>query len=73
MTKCATCGVEFGGLNTCHCTAKGCHETFSGIQSFDQHRKYRKCQRPQTVGLVQIGRAYPCWGIAGEKPDVWKD
>jgi hypothetical protein len=33
------CGATWGGANRCHCS--GCHETWSGVTLFDQHRWHR--------------------------------
>jgi len=65
---CSKCDSVWGGLNTAHCTA--CHHTFSGITAFDKHRTGshvtgRYCLTPTEVGLVDSGRAYPCWGFPG--------
>jgi hypothetical protein len=67
--SCGKCGQRWNGLNTAHCTA--CHHTFTGITAFDQHRtgshakSTRHCLTPNTVGLVDAGRAYPCWAHQG--------
>lgn len=48
-----------------------CHRTFTGITAFDKHRdgshsaSTRHCVKPESVGLVDAGRAYPCWGFPG--------
>ncbi|GAS98826.1 uncharacterized protein RMCC_5791 [Mycolicibacterium canariasense] len=63
---CARCTNRWGGLNTAHCGA--CHQTFTTTSAFDKHRDgnhaqgTRHCVDPSTVGLVNAGRAYPCWG-----------
>lgn len=67
------CGAHWGGLSTGHCPA--CHRTFTGITAFDKHRtgshtEGRSCLDPETVGLVDAGRAYPCWGFPGGS-DRW--
>ena len=75
---CPKCRLGWGGLNTAHCTA--CHQTFTGISAFDKHRTgshakdTRYCLGPLTIGLVDAGREYPCWGFPGrdEVPDLWK-
>lgn len=33
---CGRCNNRWGGTSTCHCS--GCHETFTGLTAFDQHR-----------------------------------
>lgn len=68
---CSTCAARWGGQLTCHCT--GCHQTFTGLVAFDKHRNKYKCLDPQSVGLVLSNRAYPCWGVAGDKPEFWKE
>jgi hypothetical protein len=66
---CAGCSARWGGLKTAHCVA--CHATFSVVAAFDKHRTgshaygYRHCLDPETVGLVDVGRAYPCWSFPG--------
>jgi hypothetical protein len=69
MGSCARCPARWGGLKTAHCNA--CHETFTVVAAFDKHRvgshtdDSRHCVHPATVGLVDAGRAYPCWGFPG--------
>lgn len=75
------CGARWGGLATAHCSA--CHITFTGLAAFDAHRqgshaKGRYCVDPETIlnqkgerVLALSSRAYPCWGLAGDKPDYW--
>lgn len=66
---CPRCGKTWGGLSTAHCTA--CHETFTVVSNFDRHRTgshsagTRYCLPPSEVGLIDAGRAYPCWGMPG--------
>ena len=66
---CPRCNLRWGGLKTAHCTA--CHETFTTVSTFDKHRAgshasgTRHCLPPAEVGLVEAGRAYPCWAQAG--------
>jgi hypothetical protein len=66
---CPRCNLRWGGLKTAHCTA--CHETFTTVSTFDKHRSgshakgTRHCLPPAEVGLVEAGRAYPCWAQAG--------
>ena len=53
-----------------HVTAM-CHRTFTTVSTFDKHRTgshakgTRHCVPPAEVGLVDAGRAYPCWAQAG--------
>lgn len=74
ITRCR-CGAWWSGLNTCHCSAKKCHQTFTGIGAFNKHRAgshagTRYCVDPAIVGLVDAGRNYPCWGSPDED-DRW--
>lgn len=65
---CPECGGWWGGAKTCHCSS--CHETFTTASAFDKHRagsftaNNRHCVDPAQVGLIDAGRAYPCWGWA---------
>lgn len=67
---CAHCAARWGGLNTSHCSK--CHATFTGLTAFDKHRdgsharSTRHCLPPEKVGLIDAGRAYPCWGLPAE-------
>ena len=69
MGSCARCPARWGGLKTAHCDA--CHQTFTVVAAFDKHRAGshthddRHCLDPAAVGLVDAGRAYPCWGFPG--------
>jgi hypothetical protein len=69
MGSCVRCPARWGGLKTAHCAA--CGETFTVVAAFDKHRvgshtdDSRHCVHPATVGLVDAGRAYPCWGFPG--------
>jgi hypothetical protein len=69
---CARCPARWGGLKTAHCGA--CHRTFSVQSASDLHRLgphsgTRRCVDPATVGLVDAGRAYRCWGHRGRHLD----
>ncbi len=67
-TTCRGCKRGWNGLKTCHCGA--CHQTFSTVKAFDQHRRgtyepdTRHCVNPADAGLILIGRHYECWGRA---------
>ena len=70
MGSCARCPARWGGLKTAHCGASG--ETFTVVAAFDRHRAGshtldRDCLDPATVGLVDVGRAYPYWGFPGRR------
>lgn len=66
---CPRCDAWWTGLSTCHCPT--CHATFTRYSTFDIHRAgshsqgTRHCVEPATVGLVDAGRAYPCWAQPG--------
>jgi hypothetical protein len=68
---CGRCSTRWGGLNTAHCSV--CHLTFTTQRASDRHRAgshaldERRCLDPSTVGLVDAGRAYPCWGFPGRE------
>lgn len=74
-TGCGRCPQRWGGLRTAHCGA--CHATFTGLSAFDKHRDgdhakgNRHCLPPESVGLVDAGRQYPCWGWPGGEDDRW--
>lgn len=43
-THCRHCHVSFPGTQRWgHCVADGCHETFSGVTTFDAHKGYKRC------------------------------
>lgn len=75
MTVCIRCQKQWGGLKTAHCTV--CCETFSVSSAADKHRTgshandTRHCLPPETVGLVDAGRAYPCWSFPSTGDDRW--
>lgn len=47
MITCSGCDSRWTGLNAAHCS--GCHQTFSGITLFDQHRVLYVCKHPQRM------------------------
>lgn len=69
ITVCAKYKAQWSGYKTGHCAA--CHQTFTVVSAFDLHRVgshskgERHCAEPAAVGLVDSGRAYPCWGHPG--------
>lgn len=76
---CNGCDARFGGVNTCHCAAPGCHETFSTEQNYLRHRHRGKCIPPETLRnkhgervLKLLDRPYRCWGSADEMPRYWE-
>lgn len=74
--ECGTCGAWWTRELTAHCS--GCHRTYTGMTAFDAHRSgshtagTRHCLDPADVGLVDAGRAYPCWGTKGDGTEWWK-
>ncbi len=52
-----------------------CHETFTDTGAYDEHivgshwPGEGHCIDPAAVGLVDMGRAYPCWGFPGRGED----
>lgn len=77
MTECRKCGKSWGGYNTVHCT--GCHFSFTTQNVSDKHRAgshardTRHCLPPDSVGLIDAGRGYPCWGFPGDDKEWWGD
>lgn len=75
---CARCDNRWNGYKTAHCGAQGCHRTFTSTSAFDKHHDgshandTRHCVDPATVGLVDAGRSYPCWGWPSDDRD-WLD
>lgn len=73
---CPRCDAAWTGLATAHCSA--CHRTFTTVSAFDKHRDgshsrgTRHCVDPETVGLVQAARPYPCWAHPGSNPRFTK-
>lgn len=61
------CGARWSGIRTCHCGGAGCHRTFSGVSTFDAHRRGGHCLDPASIGLaLDPRRAYDCWGSSEE-------
>jgi hypothetical protein len=57
------CGARWAGTSTAHCAAACCHRTFSGVTTFDVHRRDGRCNDPAGFGMSLLrGRAYDCWG-----------
>lgn len=60
---CLRCSARWNGTTTAHCA--GCHATFTGPSAFDRHRvltgEHGRCRDAAALGLVDAGRAYPCW------------
>lgn len=50
------CGRSWTGLRTAHCG--GCHETFSGVSLFDEHRNQHgergSCRDPRTGAIGEV-------------------
>ena len=83
-TVCPKCNAWWTGINTCHCTADGCHRTFTSQAAADRHRAgshaydTRHCLDPATVldkhgerVLIDAARDYPCWGFPGSDVKWW--
>lgn len=63
--RCGRCESRWAGNSTCHCGS--CHVTFSGVTTFDRHRRNGQCLNPYSIGLSLLpGRAYHCWGNTEE-------
>lgn len=43
---CGGCTETWTGISRAHCSAEGCHQTFSGLSLFDQHRRRDTCLPP---------------------------
>jgi hypothetical protein len=62
------CGTRWNGKGVSHCGA--CCVTFTGVSTFDLHRRNGRCVHPSTIGLVLVpGRAYEVWGNIGAPAD----
>lgn len=61
------CGAKWTGYSTSHCSASGCHQTFTSISTFDRHRSDGQCHDPAERGLVHVTKRYwSGWGRSGE-------
>lgn len=49
---CGGCDARWRRQGFAHCAAAGCHQTFSGVRTFDAHRRRFKCRKPADAGLV---------------------
>jgi hypothetical protein len=67
VNTCGGCDKNWTGTSRCHCSA--CHETFSGITTFDLHRqansKRGKCKKPAYIGLVKNDKGV--WSVPQEE------
>lgn len=72
---CAACHETFTGITAFDAHRTGSH-TESGESIVDKGRTEprgpRRCVPPESVGLVDAGRAYPCWGFPGND-NRWAD
>lgn len=64
------CGAWWTGRSRAHCSADGCHRTFSCDSAAERHRRGsyeagRRCVDPSTVGLVPIAKP---WGVMWQFP-----
>lgn len=66
---CGGCRVRWWGRSTAHCPS--CHQTFTGVSGFDQHRRDGACRPPAEAGLEPKQRhGYHAWG----RPDSgWRE
>lgn len=59
---CGGCTNTWTGTSRCHCSA--CHETFSGITTFDAHRQANahrgKCKKPAYMSLEKNEKGIWC-------------
>jgi hypothetical protein len=61
------CGARWSGYNTSHCAK--CHNTFTGLDSFDAHKPITGCLDPASIGMVLAeGRAYEAWRFPEKEP-----
>jgi hypothetical protein len=64
--QCGGCGASWTGYTVCHCS--GCHHTFADERTFAAHRIRRRCQDPESRGLVKITRAHWVgWGWPAQR------
>jgi hypothetical protein len=58
------CGARWWGERACHC--EGCHEVFTGVEAFENHRRGlangRYCVFPDALGLTRDSRGW--WGAS---------
>lgn len=56
---CSGCERTWTGPTFCHCAAKGCHRTFSGLGLFEAHRtaegEHGGCLDPTTLTITSTG------------------
>lgn len=58
------CGKWWCGRERAHCG--GCCETFSALTAFVRHRRGRRCNPPEEIGLVPREKPYgTLWGLPG--------
>lgn len=64
---CSGCTAEWTGLGKAHCSAEGCHRTFTSVSGFERHRGPISegaprgfCPNPSSLGLVE--RVGGLWG-----------
>lgn len=77
---CSGCPATWSGVNVCHCSGAGCHETFSGLTWYDAHRVNGKCKDPAKLKvrsgvhkgepLLMLGKSGK-WVGAGSAPEYW--
>lgn len=75
MNTCGKCPAQWTGTQPCHCSA--CHQTFSGITTFDAHRVANahrgKCKQPARMDLVKNEKGIWCVPREEEKESDYGD
>jgi hypothetical protein len=68
--SCGRCPATWTGQTRAHCAAPGCHRTFSGASTFDQHRsqagEHGSCTDPATVVNSRTGER-----LLFERDGIW--
>lgn len=68
--SCGGCPATWTGQSRAHCAAPGCHRTFSGASTFDQHRsqtgEHGACTDPATVVNSRTGER-----LLFERDGIW--
>lgn len=72
MNTCGGCASKWTGTQPCHCSA--CHETFSGITTFDAHRQANahrgKCRKPTRMGFIQNEKGLWCTPLISQEEEA---
>lgn len=71
-SHCSACHITTTGITAFDAHRTGSH-TATGEAIIDkgktEPRGPRRCLPPESVGLVDAGRAYPCWGLPNDGRD----